>query len=869
MGKQIPAILEKILGLFLPEKDREYLLGNYEYLFYEKENESGFFAACLWYIWHILKTAPSFIIHNIFWGGVMLKNYLKITWRNFIRYKVYTGLNIFGLAIGLAACILIFLWVQDELSYDKFHSRSGRIFRTEQRYSYTSEIEQWPITSGAFGPTLVEEYPEIVDFTRIWRQGYRLKDYRNMVNQYDIVLTDNSIFTMFDFNLLIGDESTALVDPETVVMTPEKAKLLFGTTDIIGKILPVEWGDSYIDLKVTGLLEPVPHNSHAQFDIVISIATFKDGGNLDHFKWNFLYTYVLLEDNANVSELEPKLSAFMFKHRFPPEALKARGVTEDNISDMVQLKLKPVTSIHLNPCDEWEIGPQGNSASVFMFSAIALLILLIACINFINLSTARAKKKAKEVGMRKAIGAYTHQLWKQFLSESVVITLISLIVALLFVIITLPSFNSISGKLLSLGSIFNLEYMSIIIGVTVLTGLLAGLYPAVYLSSFSPTEIFRSREIAGGGKSVFRRYMVVSQFVISITLIVSTITINNQMEYIQTKSLGFDRENVIVIPAVNKTIRDNYNSLRDKLLSSSGIKYVSSSTRTPGDNHYGDQSYKLSNSDKNINLTFISVDFDFINTYDIQLLAGRSFSREFGTDTTGTLVINEAALRKFEIPAEEMIGSTLNGMKVVGVIKDFHFKSLHKEVEPLVLILDEDSVDGISVRLSSGNKISILKEIERFWDEVNPGQDFRFNFIDERLNEQYAAEVKTSTLFVIFSSLSILVACLGLFGLAAFTTEEKTKEIGVRKVLGASIPNIFLNLVKQFTKWVIVANLIAWPLAYYIMDKWLQNFAYRTEVSSWTFIIAAIVALIIAITTVSFQSVKAALANPIKSLKYE
>ena len=869
MPGRVPSFLEMLLGLFLPKKDLEYLLGNYEYLYEEMLEEKGFITACLWYLGQILKSAPVFIINRIYWGGVMLKNYLKITWRNFIRYKMYTTINILGLAIGLSACILIFLWVQDELSYDTFHSKSDRIFRTEQRYLYNDVPEQWPITSGAYGPTLMGEYPEIIDYARIWRQSYRIKDYRNNVDQYDIVLTDNSIFTMFDFSLIEGDKNSALKNPETVVLTPEKAIVLFGTEDVIGKTLQVEWGDDYLNLKVTGLLEPVPYNSHAQFDVAISISTMDAGERLTTFNWNFLYTYVLISGNSSVAELEPKLNSFMFKHRFSPEALKARGVTEETMDDWVKLILKPVTDIHLHPCQEWEIGPQGNESSVYMFSAIAVLILLIACINFVNLTTARARKKAKEVGMRKAIGAYTHQLWKQFLSESVIITLVALTIALIAVAMVLPFFNSLSGKVLTLSFVFNWEYLSLVIAITVLTGLLAGLYPAIYLSSFTPTEIFRSGEIEGKGKSFFRKYMVVTQFVISIGLIISTITINDQMKYIQTKSLGFDKENVIIIPAVNKTIRKNYEALRNRLLETSSVKYVASSTRTPGDNQYGDQSYQMSESDKNVNLTFMVVDYDFVDTYGIELLSGRNFSRDYGTDTTGTFIINEAALNKYEVSADEILNRTLNRSKVVGVIKDFHFKSLHKEVEPLVLILDENSVDYISVRLNPGNFRNTLDEIETVWNEVNPGQDFRFTFIDERLNDQYAAEIKTGNLFMIFSILSIFVACLGLFGLAAFTTEEKTKEIGIRKVLGASVANVSMSLLKQFTKWVIVANIIAWPIGYYIMSEWLQDFAYRTNMQITTFVLAALLAFLIAAATVSYQSVKAALANPVKSLKHE
>ncbi len=869
MVRGVPVLLEKILSHFLPSKDREFLLGNYEYLFEEIENKQGYYPACLWYIFHVMKSIPVYTSHRIYWGAVMFSSYLKMSWRNFVKFKMYTLINIFGLATGLSACIFILLWVQDELSYDDFHTKSERIFRTEQKYFREDESEQWPITSGAYGPTLVEEYPEIINYTRFWKQRYTFKDYRNSLNQYNIVLTDNNTFDIFDFYLLEGDKNSALKDPGSVVMTPGKAMQLFGTEDVVGRTLPWEQGDRFADLKVTGLLAPLPHNSHMQFDILISLSTFEGRNVLDHFKWNFLYTYILLEENTAAEELEQKFSSFMFKHRFSETHLAAEGITPDQIDNYVKLKLKNVSDIHLDPCYEWEIGPQGNVESVYMFSSIAVLILIIACINFINLSTARARKKAKEVGMRKVIGAYTHQLWKQFLSESLIISVISLFISLCIIVLLIPLFNQLSGKFFTIHSLFNVHNVILLLIITLSTGLLSGIYPAFYLSSFSPAEIFKGNKVTGHKRSVFRKYLVVTQFVISIALIISTITIHDQMNYIQNKSMGFDEENVIVIPARSKSVRSNAEVLRDRLIASSYVQNVAVSSNTPGDNIYGDRSYEVNESGKSAGLTFMSVGYDFIDTYGIELLAGRSFSRDFGTDTSGTLIINETALKKYGITAEEMLTRKLNGTQVVGVVKDFHFKSLHKEVEPLALILEPERVGYISLRLSKGNYKTILAEVEEVWKDVNSGMPFEFSFLDERLNQQYLSELKTNKLFVIFAALSIFVACLVLFGLAAFTTEEKTKEIGVRKVLGASIPVIFIGLIKQFTKWVLIANIIAWPMAYYMINQWLENFAYRIEIDLWPYMIAAVTAMTIAVVTVSFQAVKAAVANPVESLNYE
>ena len=865
-----PRIARFLIRLFGGEHDTHHLISDFDEEFRDRVVRKNNSKAKLWYWIQAIKSIPRLIKKSIFWGAVMFKNYIKIAYRNFIRYKMYTSLNILGLAIGLSACILIYLWVKDELSYDTYLSNADRIFRTEQKYITENGSEQWPITSGAFGPTLMDEYPEIINYCRLWRRTYTFKDYRNALQQRDLVVTDNSVFDMFNVQLISGDKSTALKEPDAVVLTPEVAKIFFGTDDVVGKTLPLEWGDDFIDMKVTGVFKPVPHNSHAQFDMLMSTSSFNGQNVLDHFKWNFLYTYVQLEKGTSAKELEPKFSTFLYKHRFSEAELKSRGVTEANIENYLQLKLKPVTAIHLDPCSEWEIGPQGNWASVYMFSSIAVLILIIACINFINLSTARAKKRAKEVGMRKTMGAFSHQLWKQFLSESLIITIISLLISILVVVIVLPYFNELSGKAIDINSLISTSNLLMLFTITTVTGLLSGLYPAFYLTSFSPASVFRGSEFSGHRKSVFRNYLVVAQFVISIALIIGTITIQDQMQYIQNKSLGFDKENVIVIPARNRSVRRNVNAFRKELLLTSKVKSVAVSTNTPGDNLYSDTEFVLDQEDKGINLTYISVDYDFAETYGLNFIAGRNFAREFGSDTAGsTLILNETAVKQYGITPEEILTRKLSGSKVVGVIKDFNFKSLHKEVEPMALIFEPQRVGYISARLMPGDYQDILSSVKNVWNKVNPGQQLDFNFLDERLNMQYEAEIKTNNLFFIFSTLSIFVACLGLFGLAAFTTEERTKEIGIRKVLGASIPSIFTNLIKQLTKWVLVANIIAWPVAYYIMNSWLQDFAYRIDISIWTFAMAGLIALVIAVGTISYQSIKAAISNPSDILKYE
>ncbi len=805
----------------------------------------------------------------------MLKNYIKIALRNMFRNKLYSLINLAGLAIGLAACLIIWLWVQDELSYDRFHQNADWIYRVERKVDFRDLHGQTPTTSGPYGPALVSDYPEIENYVRLHRNELSIKDHQNLFHKQRLVFADNSIFDIFDFRLESGNPKTALVQPRSMVMTRENALKYFGSEDVIGQSLNVDWRGTLVDFQITGILKEVPHNSHVRFDVLASLSSYPPEQTSAWFS-NFLFTYVLLREGTLSEETEKKFSSFMTKY-IAADFAKVVGPDAD-INDVFQLKLYPLLDIHLHPAQQFEIEPQGSLTSVYIFSAIALLVLIIACINFMNLSTARSSKRAKEVGIRKTIGAFKRQLRWQFLGESVLLAFMALIFAVLLIRLFIPLFNSISGKSLSLGMLFHLDNVAILVGIALAAGLLAGLYPALYLTRFDPAKVLKGGAQSGTGKSIFRRSMAIIQFVISITLIIGTLIIFKQMDYVQNKSLGFDKENVIILPADSNQVRQNLQAFRNTLMGDTRIKFFAVSSNIPGSAMFSDTAYKRADTDDVFSLIFMETDYEFVDTYGFSVIQGRKFSREFGTDIEGAIMINVAAAREIGYTPEEAVGKKLlrfvevNEFKeytIVGVLDDFHFKSLHRIIEPCLLVLDPENFDIISIRIMPGDVRGTIGFIQQKWGEIFPGEQFEYSFLDSRIDLLYKSEGRMRNIFLIFAILSISVACLGLFGLATFTAEERTKEIGVRKVLGASAVNILLLLSKEFSKWVLFANLIAWPVAYLMMNRWLQNFAYQTKVGLWPFLLSALLALIIALFTVSYQSFRAAFTDPVDCLRYE
>ncbi len=805
----------------------------------------------------------------------MLKNYLRVALRSLFRNKLYSAINIFGLAIGMTACLMIFLWVRHEVSYDRFHGNADRIYRIERKVDFREIHSQVPITSGPYGPALVSDYPEIENYVRFQRQELVIKDHRNINRKQEVLFADDSCFDVFDFRLERGNAKTALVQPRSIVITRENALKYLGTEEAVGKSLTVDWNDQPVEFQITGILEEVPQASFVQFDMLASIATYSDERMTPWFN-NFLHTFLLVGDGVSPQMLEPKFSSFLTKY-MAADFIQLLGPDAD-INDVFQLKLKPLLSIHLHPAEQFEIEPQGSLTSVVIFSGVALLILIIACVNFMNLSTARANRRAREVGMRKTIGAQKRQLWSQFLGESVLLAFIALLLALGMIRLCLPLFGFISGKALFFNQLFLSGNWLVLLGITLATGLLAGLYPAFFLTSFEPAQVLKGGALKGAGKAAFRTVMTVGQFVISIILIIGTLVIMRQMNYIQTRPLGFDKDNIIVIPVEDSQVRGNIEPFRNALSADPRIKSVAGSSSLPGDRTFNDTVFKRDDSDDVFDLAYMFIDYDFIDTMNIEVSQGRGFSREFGADQENTYVINEAAAREIGYDPEEAVGKQLYRYQgtdefeegtIVGVVEDFHFKSLHRVIEPFLLMLEPENTYYISVRIATGDLGETIDFIRNTWMEIYPGNQFEYSFLDERILRLYESEGRMQSIFLVFSALSIFVACLGLFGLAAYTAQERTKEIGIRKALGASSGNIFILLSREFTKWVLLANIVAWPLGYFAMNKWLRNFAYRMDIGLTPFLLSAFFALIIALLTVSYQSIKAALTDPSVSLRYE
>ncbi len=805
----------------------------------------------------------------------MLLNYLKVAMRNLFRSRLYSAINIFGLAIGMAACLMIFLWVQDELSYDKFHQNAESIYRVERKVDFRDIHGQAPITSGAYGTALVQDYPEIEKFVRFDKDEISIKDQRNIFRRQALLFADNSFLEIFDFRLESGDPQTALTQPKSIILTQEMALRFLGSEDVLGQTLTVDWNGSVLDFQITGILEKVPHNSHVHFDLVASMATYPEE-HLNQWFNNFLYTYVLVKNGTVPGELEEKLSGFMKKYM---GAQFAAFVGPDvDITEVFQLKLKPLLDIHLYPSEQFEVEAMGSMTSVLIFTAIAFMILVIACLNFMNLSTARANKRGKEVGLRKTVGADKRQLWGQFLGESILLSFVALLFAIGFIALFLNSFNTLTQKALSVGSLFAASNIWMLLGITVVTGVLAGLYPAFVLTAFQPVKVLKGRAMSGTGKAIFRKGMAVVQFSISIILIIGTLVIFRQMEYVRNKPLGFDQENMLLITTESETVQKNIEVFRSALKENPRIMSVASSSNFPGSRSFSDTVFKRNDSDDVYSLMFVATDYDFIDTYGFHLIQGRKFSKEFTTDIEGAVVINRAAVLELGYTPEEIVDNNILmatsetetiPLNVVGVVDDFHFKSLHRSIEPLALWLVPERVRYISIRIARGDIGEMLGFVQQKWMEIYPQEEFNYSFLDERIGLLYQSEGKMSRLFTTFSFLSIFVACLGLLGLAAFTAQERTKEIGVRKVLGASVGNILLLLSKEFVKWVLVANIIAWPIAYYAMNRWIQAFAYRSSIGVWPFVMSGVLAVFVALFAVGFQALKAALTDPVTSLRYE
>ncbi len=787
-------------------------------------------------------------------------NYLKIALRNLKRHKVFSLINIFGLAVGMTCCIFILLWVQDEVSFDRFHEKKERIHKVYSETQYTDGRTAVHTTTSFYplAKILKEESPDVVDAVRYHSIPNMLIKYgEKTLTNNQVALADPSFFNIFTFSFVKGNPETALAERFSVVITEGMSLRYFGSEDPMGKVLNV---NKQIDLQVTGVIKNPPKNSSLQFDCVAPFILYSGPYDEEPTHWggNPLTTFVLLHENAQPSEVETKVTQIALVHN-PSPKLKAW-----------LLHLQPLTRMHL-------YSPEGGGliTSLILFSVIAFFVLVIACVNFMNLATARAATRANEVGLRKVVGAKKTDLIKQFLGESVILSFIALIFAVIIIELLLPVFNNLTNKELSGNLTKNIIIILGLIGIALFTGSLSGSYPALFLSSFRPAYALKGSQALGLRGSVFRKILVVFQFSLSILLIIGTIIVYKQLNYMRNRHLGFEKENLVFV-LIPEALTPKYETLKNEFLRNSNVVNVARSAQSPSyiASTVSALDWDGKNPDEKVMMNWDYVDYDYFETLQLEMVQGRSFSKEFATDASEGFIVNEEAVKLMGM--ESPIGKRLKVFskegRIVGVVKNFHFLPLQYEIKPFVYGMNSSwasMMRCLFIRVTPDNIAGTIKFIEGVFKKFSPDYPFQYQFFNERIDRSYRSEQKVSEVVSSLTALAVFISCLGLFGLASFMTERKTKEIGIRKVLGASVSNIVLILSKEFIKWVLVANIIAWPVAYFIGYKWLQNYAYRTSIALWVFIMAATLSILIALLTVSYQAVKAALANPADTLRYE
>jgi putative ABC transport system permease protein len=805
----------------------------------------------------------------------MIFNYIKIAVRNIRRHTVYSIINIVGLALGMACTILILLWLQHELSYDRYHKNADRIYRVATNINFGTMQGEYAVSNHTAGPTIQRNFPEVekaVRFHPVW--GRTLVEYQNKKYiEENLLFADKSVFDIFTFPLINGDPKTALKKAFSVVISEDMARKYFGEENPAGKVIKITNAfhpnlGRTSDFTVTGLVKNVPRNSHFHFDMLVSFETIYVNNERQRHRWTGdinNYTYLLLQENSDPNQLEAKFPALVDKH------------LEDNIKTVgarLSLFLQPLTSIHLYSKLIGEMSADGDIAYLYTFAAVALFILFIACINYMNLSTARSASRAKEVGIRKVLGADRGELIKQYIGEAIFYSSVSLILALVLVEIFLPLFRSFFKVDLNAGYLTMPEVVISFLVLIVFVGFVAGCYPAFFLSAFQPTQVLKGGFKTGPGKIRLRGGLVVFQFSISIALIAGTGITYNQVHFLKNKNLGFTKEQIVVLKVHDKSIFGSVASIKEELKGHSGVVSVGTSSHLPGlyarRQVFVPQGFTVEQMQM---MDSISFDFDFVPTLGMQIVAGRNFTADI-FDEKGGILINETAARQFGW--DNPIGKQITELSdphptktIVGVIKDFHIRTLHDKIVPIYIENDPKWFGYFFVKIRPEKISQTISFLERKWKEIVPAYPFDYWFLDEAFEDQYKAETKLNDHFIIFSLIAIVIACLGLFGLASFTTEHRTKEIGIRKSFGASITGLIQLLCKEFSKWVFIANIIAWPVAYFAMNYWLQNFAYRINIGLGIFILAALLALVIALLTVGYQAIKAARANPIEALRYE
>jgi putative ABC transport system permease protein len=858
-----------ILRAMARYEDSISLRGDFEEEFDAIAKSEGYLKAWLWYWTQLLKSFPRFVADILYWRSAMFLNYLKIAWRSMRNDKRYVFIKLTSLVVGLACFLLITFFVRWKLSYDSFHERGDRIYRVVVRGDFNWGKTTMSVIPSPMAAAMAEEFPDASNVARVhplhdWTFQYQDKKF------FETGLAADEIFLrMFTFPLAKGDAGTALREPMTIVLTESLGKKYFGNEDPVGKTLTIpNFDGKYFDYKITGILKDVPKNSHLRFDYIVSLASIKalNGESVDVGNWGNwdAVIYVELARGADPRAFAAKLGPFYEKH-----AGRKSG----------DFGLQPLKSIHLRSDafgDTWASQNYGMS-NIYLLSCIALVILVIACVNYINLATARASKRMAEIGLRKVVGASRNQLIKQFLAESVLLTLISFGAAILIAFLAFPTLSSFIDKSVGMGLFKDEVFLAGLAGLAFLVGILAGIFPALVLSSFRPVNALKKSLSVAKRSFNFRNLMVVVQFGIAIILIVGTQVIIRQMTFIQSGNMGYDREQILAVDVRDPKLQKNLLPLKNQILQNPKILGAAMSWTLPYD--IGPmlvaqvEAGTLPGSRDRFSSYYTVVDQNFLDLYGITLLSGRNFSEKNARESEEAVIINETAAKElgWKDPLGKMYQSNWkakNG-RVIGVIKDFHFQTLRRPIEALTLMFDSGGHGYLSLKVNTTDLSKTIASIKTIVESYMPDRPFTYFFLDDAFNEMYKTEIKLGALFRGFSALALFLSCLGLYGLASFTVETRKKEVGIRKVLGASLPGIFLLLTREFIKWVLLVNLVAWPMAFFFMNKWLQSFAYRIHWGVGTFVSSSVIALMIALLTISFQTVKAGTANPVDSLRYE
>jgi putative ABC transport system permease protein len=805
----------------------------------------------------------------------MIKNFIVTAWRNLRRNKVFSFINIFGLAVGLACCMLISAYLYQELTYDTYSVNAEQLYRVGLRTD-ANDANNYPDVDVAVGPGIKSAFPEVLATTRLLNRGPAFVKYNGkQFKEEKIAIIDANFLKIFSIPLIEGDHARSLTEPNSIVITKAFEKKYFGNSSALNKILTI--GD--LPVKVTGIIDKVPDNSHFHADAFMSMATVVTPSRRQTWSNVGFYTYLLVGKNTDVKKLEAAFPQLVAKH-VVPEIQNDMGVSLAEAQKSVntfRFFLQPITDIHLRSTTRYEFEANGDIHYIYIFGALALFILLLACINFTNLSTASSSKRSKEIGIRKVLGSEKNKLVSQFLTESVMLTALAMLFAIGFIYLLLPYFNNLAGKHITIGFFLNYKALLLESAVTILVGLIAGIYPAFFLSSFKILAVLKGNSAAPmAGRSGLRSSLIVFQFAISTALIISTFVVYQQLHYMQNKKLGYDKDQVLVINDAY-TLGNNIIAFKQKLLTDNRIVNASISGSVPGNGDMsGTEIYAKELADKGqrsqIHANIYFIDDTYLPTLGIKLAKGRNFYPNAPGDSA-SVIVNEAAVRDLGLGNTDPLGKSIirsgqHHFTIVGVVKDFQYTSARQKIAPLMM-LSSHNYNAIIVKVKTANVQALINDIKNQWTTFNPGAAFNYTFLDQQFASLYINEERTGQIFTSFAVIAVIIASLGLFGLAAFMIRQRVREIGIRKVLGATSGSITVMLSKEFLKLIVIASLIAFPITWYAMSKWLQDFAYRINIHWWVFILAGVIALLVAAITISFQAIRASLANPVKSLRSE